>query len=644
MKIIAILLFAFTTVFAHCQTGGSESEKARKAYTEGRQAMRMGMWAEAEQAFNKALKADPEFLDAHYALAELCISTNRLPEGKAWLEKMISLDARFAPEAMLTMGYLHQMESDFKVAKVWIERFLKVAPPESAMAQEARLASASCSFAMEAVANPVPFNPVNLGDGVNTTHWEYFPALTVDQRSLLFTRRQPRTDSPNGEDEDFYFSEKGADGRWGAAFNPGPPINSVLNEGAPTLSAEGNTVIFTACEMDGFYGRDKKGYGSCDLFFSQRSGSKWTKPENLGPAINSKAWESQPSLSSDGKWLYFIRGRLDQERRRHDDIYVAELLNGRWQTAVPLPSNVNTDGQEESVFIHPDGNTLYFSSQGHVGMGDMDIYFTRKQRDGTWSNPSNLGYPINTVGTENSIVVGADGQLALFASDREGGRGALDIYSFELPAHARPTPTTYVKGTVRNAQTKAAMAANVKVVELSSSDTLLERSLEADGRFFCALPATHRYALLAEAEGFLPASEAFELLDVNRLTPFEIEVLLEPVGTGKAVVLRNIFFDVDRYDLKPESEVELNRLASWLSANAALRIELSGHTDSDGDQAANLLLSQRRAEAVKNYLVTKGITSERLLAKGLGETAPVADNATADGRAMNRRIEFQLVP
>jgi Tol biopolymer transport system component len=294
-------------------------------------------------------------------------------------------------------------------------------------------------------------------------------------------------------------------------------INTAYNEGAPTFAPDGRTLIFVGCISErGTYGDGRRGYGSCDLFITQKAGNTWYDPINLPGGVNTQNWETQPSLSADGKTLYFVRGPIrgtGAMNIRNGDIYVSKMNDdGSWSEAKKLPDNINTPQSEQSCFIHPDGKTLYFSSNGHIGMGGYDLYMTTLQPDGSWSDPVNLGYPINTHNNENSLVVYADGSLAVFASDREGGLGELDLYEFEMPVSIRPTKTIYMTGTVFDSKTNVKLGAQFRLVDLETGkEVVYSYSDSKTGGFLVTLPINKEYGLFVEKEGYLPYSVNFNL-------------------------------------------------------------------------------------------------------------------------------------
>lgn len=640
LLLFVFLLFSWTV---SAQQGDTEDKKAKKYYDAGMEHLRYGQYELAEMNFRKAIERDAQYLHPKFDLAQIYLFLGKEKEAKRLMEEIVTQDPSYSPAIFMNLAMMESINGNYAKAKQYYELFLPFAEPGSENEYKARLGIASSEFAQHAIEHPVEYNPQNLGSGVNTASNEYFPALTADESLLLFTRLLEDPRSPDGYDEDFFFSEK-AEGKWLPAYNPGRPINSPYKEGAPTLSPDGKYIIFTACELYGEYGPGKQGYGSCDLFISERIGNRWSNPVNMGRSINSQHWETQPSFASDGKTLYFIRGKKTREGVRNADIYVSELKDKQWTPAVPLPDNINSNESEESVFIHPDNKTLYFSSSGHIGMGDMDIYISRRQKDGSWGNPVNLGYPINTGGQENSFHVSASGTYALIASDREGGYGGLDLYSFELPEAVRPNRITYLKGTITDAKTKKPLEARFELIDLATGDTVVRSySDEGDGSFLVVLPSNAQYALLADREGYLYHSENFELQLDETTIHYQKNIELQPIEAGRSVVLRNVFFDTDKYELKPASKTELNKLTKLLNDNPAIRIEVSGHTDNQGTTADNVVLSKNRAKAVYDYLVRAGIAPERLAYKGYGESQPVSTNDTEEGRALNRRTEFKVV-
>jgi outer membrane protein OmpA-like peptidoglycan-associated protein/Tol biopolymer transport system component len=640
--LLTLSLILFTTT-AHAQQYTSTNKTAIKRYEAGSECMRMRKWECARSEFTKAAAADERFAEPRLMLAEMHEMRGEDAEAITRYREVLAISPRLFPTAQLHLAELEFRSGQYDAARRNYQVFLQKELDVQRQAK-AKLGLANCDFAERAIQQPVPFEPINLGPGVNTAQPEYYPAITADDQKLLFTRRLKAQDQRVGEQEDFYVSTRGRDGQWQESRTI-PSVNTDRNEGAGTLSPDGRFIIFTACELYGEYGPGRKGLGSCDLFISVRTGERWSQPENLGPPVNSRNWESQPSLASDGRTLYFVRGISARDGVRNTDIYVTVLGDdGQWSNPEKLGPNINTPFNEESVQIHPDGRTLYFSSNGHPGMGGLDIYVSRKEPDGTWGPALNLGYPINTGDDENSLLVSASGEIAYFASDRPGGFGDLDLYSFELYPEARPHAVSYIRGVVTDKITGKPVEADIELFDVTTGDLATAAYSDPQtGEFLVALPVGQEYALNASSEGYLFFSENYDVPVTAVREPYTLNVPLSPLTAGSTIALRNIFFNTASYELLPASNAELDKLTRLLKANPQLRIELGGHTDNVGTPASNATLSDQRANAVRDHLVAQGIDASRITAKGYGETKPVASNETEEGRAENRRTEVTVL-
>ena len=489
---------------------------------------------------------------------------------------------------------------------------------------------ANAKFAMEAVKNPVPFNPINLGDSINSKYLDLFPSLTADENTLVFMRRDPYGKDWN---EDFYISYFVKD-HWTKARNMGDGLNSLYQDGAMSITNKGNEMYFAS---------DRKGgFGSVDIYYSQRKNGKWLLPVNLGATINSVAWETQPTISADGKTLYFVSTRPGGYGG--SDIWMTtKNLKGHWNFPINLGSTINTKYEEQTPFIHSDGQTLYFSSFGHPGMGSADIFYSRKDSLIKWTNPINLGYPINTKNEENSFTVSLDGKHVYYSSEKGKEKGDLDLFYFDLPEGARPIPVTYLNGIITNIFSGEFLSADVQLINLETGNLINSFISDAStGEYLISIPSGKNYALNVSKGGFLFHSENFSLADHNQSKPFQLNIKLQPVKTGEIVVLKNIFFESNSFDLKKESTIELDKLAQLLKDNASMKIEIGGHTDNIGNDDSNQKLSENRAKAVNDYLLKVGIIAARLTYKGYGKVKPISSNDNEDGRAQNRRTEFTV--
>lgn len=629
-----------TISFIHAQeTLSTKSKKAIEAYNNAINLFGKWSYNEAEIEALKAIKHDNKFVEAYMLLSYINADNKKPKEAIDALNKAITINPDFFPNNFITLADLELSVGYYEDAKKHYEKYLSYQNIQEVNKKTANRNMRSCNFAMDAIKNPVPFNPINLGDSINTGDAEYSPSLTVDENTIIFTVRflkNSNTYNGNTEEEDFFESTK-INGKWSKAINLGPPINTQGNEGAQCLSSDGKTLVFTACNRS-------DGVGSCDLYISFKKGNKWTTPVNMGGNVNSNKWDSQPSISPDGTTIYFASARPGG--KGGSDIWKINLLpNGQWSRAINLGDTINTDKDENSPFMHFDNQTLYFCSDGHTGMGGRDLYYSRKDSSGKWGIPVNLGYPINTFADEFGLIVNAKGDTAYFSSDKEGGKGKLDLYSFELNKANRPLPVTYLKGIVYNSETKQKIEARFELINLKSSKVVYTSySDPIKGDFLVTLPTENDYALNVSKEGYLFYSDNFTLSgNWTNIEPFIKNVPLVPINIGGTVVLKNIFFETAKYDLKKESYIELNKLIAFLKTNVNLKIEISGHTDNIGGKEYNQTLSENRANSVYSYLIDKGIDSKRLTFKGYGDTKPIDTNDTDLGRSNNRRTEFKII-
>ncbi len=648
MRAIVILfltLFFFGTALPelHAQPGDeltSTSRRARRAYHRAEEAWRFHDQDIAVQELKQALARDPDFIEAYLLLAEIHYQNEEYKLSINPLQKAIEINEEFFPMAHYYLGRSYFYTAQYYEALKVFEAIVDLEQLRTRFLDGSRRYIESCKFALHALEHPVPYDPHNLGPGVNSEYSEYSPALTADEQTLIFTRKKPLEGHWSGTQahyhEDFYISHY-REGFWQEAKNLGPPLNTDGNEGAQTITADGRHLYFTACNRP-------DGVGRCDIYYAQRSGSQWTTPVNLGRPVNSTSWDSQPSVSPDGKALYFASARAGNIGSI--DIWKAFMDDdGNWQEPVNLGSVVNTSGRELSPFIHPDNQTLYFASDGHPGMGGLDIFISRRQEDGSWGKPVNLGYPANTHRDEFALIVGASGRNAWFASEKEGGFGKSDLYVFELYPEARPAPVTYMKGIVYDFETNDPLEAGFELIDLESGATIITASSDpVDGTFLVAVPTGKDLGLHVVKDRFLFFSEYFRYSEIRTaIEPYERNIALKAIHEGSRVVLRNVFFATDSYTLKPSSLPELERLLQLLRENPGLEIEISGHTDNTGSFEHNLWLSEKRAQRVYDYLTSKGIDPHRLRYKGYADTQPIDTNKTEEGRANNRRTEFSVL-
>jgi len=592
----------------------------------------------AKEELLRALEKDPRFIEPLFILANIYVENQEYENAIEQYKKAVALNPNFFPNSYYNLANIEMNIGRYDDALVHFGKFRELKGAKEPFLSKAELKISSCKFAMEAMKTPVPFKPENLGSNINSQYDDYFPTISLDDQTIIFTRKLPVTDPSKKYQEDFFISQRDKSGKWELAKDAGIKLNTPDNEGVPNLSHDGKLLFFAACHRN-------DGKGSCDIYYSRLRQDGWTKPINLGSPVNTGAWESQPSFASDGRTLYFIRGTVTGRGIREQDIYSTRIGDdGRWSEPKKLPDHINTYEEEEFVFIHPDNQTLYFSSDGHPGMGKLDLYVCRRDTSGAWGLPQNLGYPINSFRDERGLMVAPKGDKAYIASNRDGGVGGLDLYSFELHSAARPLALTYVKGIVSDLQTGQKLEAAYEIIDLATGKTIINSSSEkGTGEFIATLTAGKDYALNVSKDGYLFYSDHFSCknpADVENA--FLIDVNLSAAKEGGKVVLKNVFFDTNKFELKQESFSELDKLVAFMKGNAGISIEVSGHTDSTGDKVKNRVLSENRARSVYDFLIGKGINKERLTFAGYGDSKPVANNETEEGRALNRRTEFLI--
>ncbi len=639
-RLIFTIFFSITCLSFGFPQESDIPKKAQKYYQKSQESYLYQQYQEAKELLQKAIDKYPTYTKAYVRLAEIHIELKEFELAKKTFLKILKFEEspKSQYQVYYTVGGIDMEMENYEEAIANYEKAQAVEKKSKRMEEMVARKLEESRFAFHAVNHPVDFNPVRLDSTVNSTYDEYLPVVTADEEMMVFTRRFNNDTTPN---EDFFLSMKVKDTlQWKMALDLAEPINSKENEGAICLSPDGKRMFFAAKNRP-------DAIGGFDLFYCIKVGNDWQGPYNLGEPVNSYNWDSQPSISADGKSLYFSSKR----KGGHGgiDIWVSHLENNYWGEPINLGPNINTERDEQTPFIHPDNQTLYFSSNGHIGMGDADLYVARKDTKGEWSKPENLGYPINTRGNENGLIVTASGERAYYSSYNEGY--GLDLYYFPLPKKVQPTYVTYVKGMVFDSETEDKLAATIELIDLDTGDTILETiSDRISGEFLVTLTVGKNYMYNVSKENYLFFSENFSLKEAQANKPFLLDIPLKKAfveetfesNVGQTVVLKNVFFETASFELKPSSHTELNKLVDMLNQYELLHIEIGGHTDSIGTDKYNLDLSEKRAESVYKYLLDKGIDSKRLSYRGYGKSQPIAENETEAGRAINRRTEFKV--
>lgn len=608
------------------------SKKEIKQYNEAVQKYVLRDEAEALEVLEEILKRNPAYFDA------LMLKSQILEGQRQWRSSadVIVQAVEYHPQQQLrwlehALELLHKSGS-YETAANWMAH----AEALEGWAWKDSLLRLSISFAWQSFQNPVEIHPNPLLGDVNTANPEYYPAIYASGDRMVITRQIGGQNRYQGQEDFFEIAKEGDE--WNVV-RPLYEINTMGNEGAPTIRGDGRRIIFTACAgIDGSYG-SREGKGSCDLFVSEWDANEgvYREAENLN-RVNSKAWESQPSLSADGQTLLFVRAYRSESQKTVQDIYQCDLKSdGSWSPPRRLPAHINSLGREENPVLHPDGQTLYFASDGHPGMGGMDLFISRKEENGDWGMPMNLGYPINTQADENSLQVFPNGSKALFASDRLD-IGNLDLWEFDLPKSSRAQEVSLWKGRVVNARTGRPVAATVQVLEESGSVVSLQSTDAKDGRFTLTFPSETSVIVQVEHPDFAFYSAGFDADKVQE----EVAIELTPLEVGTVISLKDVRFETGSAVLDEVFQPELIQLSKTM-LQSEIRIRVIGHTDGLGVDTENLVLSFERASAVRDYLVSLGVKTDRIEMEGRGETEPIGSNETEEGRSMNRRTEILVI-
>lgn len=606
--------------------------KAAALHMQALQQATDGHLTEGIRLLQQAVKIDNRFEDAYLSVAGMYAELKNYDSSIINYEIARNIDSVYFMEYNLPYSIDLAGQGQFEKALAAVESFKTITYLNESSIKAASYRSRCYQFAIDYKKNNPDSNyhfaPINLGDSVNSIYSEYFPSLTIDSKQLIFTRRV------RGVNEDF-FETNNNNGVWSTAKALAGSINTNFNEGAQCISQDGQWLIFTGCNFP-------EGYGSCDLYISYLTPDGWSAAENMGNRINTDQWETAPSLSPDKRDLYFTSRRFGGYGG--SDLYVSHLLpGGHWSEPENMGPEINSIGDESCPFIHADNQTLYFTSSGHPGYGGDDIFVVRKGPKGSWSKPKNLGYPINTIQNEGSLVITADGATAYYASDRGDSRGNLDLYTFSLRNDIRPVKTLWIKGKVFDKKTGKGLPSAVELTDLKTKEIISKVQTDETGNYLITLPIGKDYAFNVNRRGYLFFSENFPLSQKEPDSTYNIDIPLQPLEANASMVLKNIFFGINKFELKPESQVELDNVVKLLTENPTLKIEINGHTDNAGKAADNITLSLNRARAVVMYLTSKGIPIQRLSFQGLGDKVPVADNKTEEGKARNRRTELKVV-
>ncbi|TSA33898.1 MAG: hypothetical protein D4R64_13315 [Porphyromonadaceae bacterium] len=631
---VIIAFFAFSGLL-NAQQVQTASPAALNKLKKVKEAMNNLDWNEAKHLSGQVVQQYPGWPEGWKVYAEVYQGAGDSEISETALRHLVQLDSTDYPEAYRWIAEWSFKRGDYPDASVNFSKYLGLIHDTAELPYRIRLLDSSIRFAMDQIWNTEVKMPKKLTGPVNTDNDEYFPSLSVDGSVLVFTRqtKDPGNTVKKTPQEDlFYVAFVDTGYRLPEAFPF--PINTTGNEGTQSLRQDGRIMLFTACNRP-----DTK--GGCDLYYCVRSGDNWSDPVNLGYPVNSRYWESTPFLAQDGKRLFFASNRPGGFGGM--DIWQVTLNPDRsWSAPWNLGQSINTPLDEMSPILLVDGKTLFFASNGHIGMGGFDLYKSDLTNMEKSYIPENLGYGVNTCYNEDGLTINADLNLGLFASNRDSLTGK-DIYQIDMSPYIPVNATLTLWGTVKDRITGLPVGARIEVQP--HGDTLIS-SVEADpvtGIYLLGISERPAYRIGASYPGYLPYSQYYINDTLSKKSKIQHTIDLEPIQPGAAIVLQNIFFALNSYELLPESDKDMEEILILFNQNPGIVIEISGFTDDTGTDDYNLILSQKRAESVMKYLINHGINPDQLKAKGYGRSNPLATNETEEGRGLNRRTGMKVI-
>ena len=615
-----------------------------------------------------AYKLNPNNALLNFKLGKCYLHSSFRSKCTTYFEKAYQLNPEVDPEILYYLGIGYHLDMQFDKAIQSFNAMIALfkGKDKTGIVDEMKKYIRQCEYAKEMVKNPVRVKIDNVGGDINSQYPDYSPVITADESEMIFTSRRPETTGGgidpfmNEPFEDMYIADR-INNKWGKARNMGAIVNTEGHDSNCGLSADGQKFLIY------------KDVNHGDVFESILTGAAWSTPEKLNKNINTDAHESSSSYTPDGNTIYFVSDKEGGLGGR--DIYTStKSLKGKWGEAVNLGSIINTPEDEEGIFVHPDGKTIYFSSKGHQTMGGYDV-FKSFYNDSlkSWSKPENIGYPINTTDEDVFFSVAASGKHAYYSSVRADGYGEKDIYrvtffgpvksvilntednliaSHNEPVKEKVKPAridikeaqlTLLKGFILDDKTNKPLEATIEIIDNERNEVIASfTSNSVTGRYLVSMPAGKNYGISVKKENYLFHSENFDLAETSEYQEVQKDIKLKNIAVGQSIVLKNIFFDFNKSTLRKESENEIAQLTKLLVDIPTMKIEISGHTDSYGSDVYNKNLSHQRAKAVYDRLLQNGIKADRLTFMGYGEEKPIDTNETDAGRQMNRRTEFKV--
>ena len=588
-------------------------------------------------------KEEYPIVNYYLALTYIFKPDNNFTLAEQYLKKVIDACPDDIPEAYFHLGKLAYTTNQKCDAINYFKKFLTYQGDFDTLFAEAKMLMKWSEEICKLINNPVPFNP-RLVKGISSQLDDYLVSLSPDNEIAYYTRKTKDYQisgykSEPAFQEKFYFSYRISDNVFDNGKEMPYPFNRNENEGGATITGNNKELIYTVCKMV----TSPRQYYNCDLYSSKNIKGYWTDIVPLERVNRPDTWESMPSVTADGKELYFVSNRSGGVGGY--DIYKSiKDENGEWSEPINIGKPINTSGDEKSPFIHTDTRTLYFSSNGRPGIGGYDIYYVKLNDNNEKTEVKNIGYPINTENDEVGFIVSIDGKYGYFSSNniKNESLGGMDFYYFSLYNEAKPEEVILVKGNLKSEDTTKPIKATVQIKSLESKRVTFI-PVDEDGDYVASLLKNEDYLLTIKGEDIVYQSTYVAAKDSITAPVIKLEMEVQPIEVGMHYRLHNIYFAFNSADILSSSQKVLDEFIVFLNDHPTMTISIEGHTDNVGSDEFNLILSENRAKAVYNYLVNNGIDANRLQYKGFGETAPIATNETEEGKAMNRRTEFVIL-
>lgn len=627
---ISAMLFTLILLFAQLEINAQSNKKAEDLLESAKKQVSAKNYTQAIKTCNEILAAEPGFKDAHLLLADVynvldstdleIIHLNKAGEiGREW-------------DVVFKLGEAYYKKGDYSEAL----RYYNIYSDYKYVTEKRQFLlackMASCKFSMFSIGNP----DVKTIAENNTPDNEFWPEPSADGKNLVFKKVSKDKNQKTVEN----YAAIPDSQMWNITKLVSDSV-SFDNEGTQKLSASAKILFFTACDRP-------DGAGDCDIYLAKYENGKWGIPVNAGLAVNSNKWDGQPSFFAKNKTLYFSSERNGGKGKK--DLWKSELLGfaddgtPKWQEPVNLGNLINTSGNEISPLIYEKKQVLYFASDGHPGMGGMDLFSSEIANSGQIVNLRNLGYPVNTSLDDDALSLNHISDTTYFASSRQTANGK-EIYAFNLDRGIPVSKVAYVKANVKDMKTRKPLAVNVKLESQPfKSGRPVEQETDENGESMFCLQLNRNYAFTVSEPGYLFFSRIMNQNSANSvMDPYSLDILLQPIEIGAEVQLYSIYFDTDSFRILPQSGAELQNLVSFLKNNGDLKVEVQGHTDSSGNAEKNKTLSELRAKSVVDYLTNNGIKISRLKFSGYGDKNPIATNETAEGRMLNRRTTIKIL-